>query len=178
MFWLLFNSTFWGGVLILCGLGMILNSMLGIKIPVFRIIIALLFIYFGFKMIFGDRYFIPSWNRYNSDSYSSFYYDIDKDRREQDINVSYGNGYVRIDKDDLNKNMNYDFNVNCNFGNLKIELDKDLPVRIHANAAFANVLMPDGYERHNYKSDNYDKSEYKVDIDASVSFGNLKFINY
>ena len=139
MFWILFNGAFWGGVLVLCGIGMILNFMLGIKIPVLRIIFALLFIYLGFKLIFGDRYYIPEWNRHHWSSHSSFNYQINKDRAEQDINLSFGSGYIKIAKEDLNRDMNYDIDISCSFGDFKVELDKDLPVSINANSAFANV---------------------------------------
>ena len=50
------SGVFWGSVIILFGVSIILNAVFGISIPVFRVVLALILIYFGIKILAGGAF--------------------------------------------------------------------------------------------------------------------------
>mgnify|MGYP003990967287 FL=1 len=53
----LFSGLFWGVMLVLFGASMILRAVFNLDIPIFRIIFALVIIYFGVKLLLGRQSF-------------------------------------------------------------------------------------------------------------------------
>ncbi len=53
------SGVFWGSVIILFGISIILNSVFGISIPVFKIVLALILIYFGISILAGKAFNVP-----------------------------------------------------------------------------------------------------------------------
>ncbi len=49
----IFSRAFWGIVVILIGLSIVLNAIFKINLPIFKILIALFFIYIGVRMLMG-----------------------------------------------------------------------------------------------------------------------------
>ncbi len=49
-----FSSLFWGLIVILIGISIIVKAVFKIDIPVFRMVFAFLLIYWGVKIMFGD----------------------------------------------------------------------------------------------------------------------------
>ena len=63
----IFSGAFWGIVLILTGILIIIKYLFNIQIPVFRILIAALFIYLGIRMLMGN-YGFGHWRNYGNSS--------------------------------------------------------------------------------------------------------------
>ena len=49
----LFSGIFWGVILILLGLAMIIKVVFNVSLPIFRIVFAIIFVYIGFKILVG-----------------------------------------------------------------------------------------------------------------------------
>lgn len=168
-------GIFWGVILIIVGLSIILRIFLDVNI--FRIIIASIFILIGIKMLVGRHVF----HYHRDDSHVVF--------GERIINsapvdgTEYSTVFGRTVYDFRNAT---DFpagetkiTVNTVFGETDIILPKDVAVQVKADAAFANAMMPNGntisFGSTMYDSDIPDTGNFpRVKINASVVFGNLK----
>ena len=168
-------GIFWGIILIIIGLSIILRIFLDVNI--FRIIIASVFILIGVKMLIGRH---------------AFHY------RHDDNHVVFGERIVNSAPENgreystLFGKTIYDFRsapdfppgetkitVNTVFGETDILLPKDVALQVKADAAFANAMMPNGntisFGSTAYTGDAPDTEGYpSVKINASVVFGNLK----
>jgi hypothetical protein len=130
----IFSGLFWGVIIILLGLSVILNAAFHIHIPLFRIIIGLILIYFGIKFIAG-----PSWHGKtpgNMVLFSDSKVTMNDDKGE--INVLFSRATI-----DTAAAAN-GAKINTIFGASTIKVSKDIPTIISIETAFGGVRMPDG----------------------------------
>src|SRR4051812_40764150 len=87
------SAAFWGIIIVLIGLSIILREIFHVHIPFVRIIFGVLLIYWGVKMIAGG--FVRSWGR--SDAiFTEAKMKYDGDQRKYDI--VFGNGTIDLFK--------------------------------------------------------------------------------
>ena len=168
----IFSGVFWGVIVVLLGLSIILNVATGVKIPFFRIFFGLLLIYWGISLLAGSRF-----HRSGSTIFS------DSEIRataagKQD--VIFGRGIIDLSGVVLKQGVNR-YEVNTVFGASVIKLDPAMPVKVIASSAFAGVKMPDGgniaFGETTYRSLNLREDSTYLLVKTSVVFGGVEVMN-
>jgi predicted membrane protein len=170
----IFTGVFWGVVLILIGLGVIINVVFGIKIPIFRTIFALFLIYLGIQMLTG----ISFWSK----SKKSAVFEekaIEVITAADKYDVVFGKGEIDLSGIEL-KDQNVRVDINTIFGGSVIKIDPAIPTKIVASSAFGGAHLPDGnvvaFGQYTYKTENFKSAEKHLLIHAAVVFGGIEFV--
>jgi hypothetical protein len=174
----IFSGIFWGLVVILFGVSIILNAVFNIHIPFFRVILAILFIYIGIMVLTGGFKFNGKIDK-NNVVFGDGTMQYGGDNPNKEFNVVFGRGTTRISDVQLT-NGNIQVRISVVFGEGVVEIDTSLPMIIHTSAAFAEAVMPDkaiqAFGNSDWQSSSYTKDGKHLDIQASVVFGELRFV--
>jgi len=155
------SAFFWGGLVVLVGLSIILNS-LGVRIPLVRIAIGLFFIWLGVSFIVGGfrrtierRVAATGPHEYNA-VFGSTVFDL--------------TGIRPGDKDER-------VEVNAIFGQARVIVDLNTPVRVEGSAAFGQIRFPDAgsvsFGDRVYDTPRYRGGEPALVIKAAAVFGQV-----
>src|SRR5260221_11993184 len=87
------SAVFWGVIVILVGLSIILKAVFGIHIPFLPIIFGLIIIYWGVRILTGGVF---SFSRSNSAVFSEAH--INYDDTQGDYNIVFGSGVIDLFK--------------------------------------------------------------------------------
>jgi len=131
------SGIFWGSLLVLWGISMILNAVFHINIPVFRIAFALIVIWFGVRLLMGGKCCRTD----HSAVFSGV--DIKADKPQKEYNAIFGNIAVDFSGIKLESDITK-AEVNAVFGSAQVKVGSRFPVRVKANSAFGNVRLPNG----------------------------------
>ncbi|MGM0508016.1 MAG: hypothetical protein ACQERZ_02500 [Fusobacteriota bacterium] len=166
-------NLFWGAILILLGISVILP----INIPIFRIALAIFFIYLGVTMLFPGKTHIGLGKIETEENTVVFgKKDFEFDGEFKEYNVVFSGSEIRLNKLEAGENVK----INVVFGSADIYLDTDIPVIIEADTAFAGVKFPNdnvaALGKGKYKSKNFDsKSDVDpITIKISAVFSGVK----
>jgi predicted membrane protein len=170
-------GLFWGALLLLMGIALIIKVVFNVDFPLFKILIGVFFIMLGLKVLFG-RVLIPE-GRIGPHEiiFSERVYDEPENGKE--YSVVFGKGVYDFTKVDLS---NGDFNVKVStvFGGSVIKIDDDMPVRIDADAVFAGAELPDGntavFGSSHYKTESYRPDSASLNIKVDVVFGGVQIV--
>lgn len=176
----LFSRMFWGGIVILIGLSIILSAVFKIHIPLFRIIIALIIIYFGFTVLVGSFKSKGGKAAEASDVFSSSALKADPSSLKSEYNVVFGN--QAIDFTEITDGADKTVELNTVFGSQTLYLNPNTRLRVKANAVFGQVRLPDDHSvsfgDYNYVQEPADTlSAGTLFIEANAVFGNIKVIS-
>jgi predicted membrane protein len=170
----IFSGVFWGSILILLGLSVIFRIVFNVHIPLFRVIFALVIIYFGIRILAGG-----SWCRGNCSSNTVFFNEARSDLTgdSKEYNIVFGKGIVDLTDSSLVLQKKR-ISITTVFGSGEIRVNHDVPAIVRVTSAFSGARMPDGnmisFGEYVYKTKSYsDKSDF-VRIDAKVVFGSLE----
>ncbi len=165
-----------GILLIVLGAIFLFRQILNIHIPIFRIVLGLIFIYIGVSILIGG--FGPGYKSSNSLVFSKG--TIQATTLGPEYNLIFSNGVVDLTK------VNYQgkfqkTKINIIFSNGIIMVNPDLPAAIKVNSAFANADMPNNssvsFGNNTYTTNTFEpNSNNHLEIDASVVFGKLRVI--
>lgn len=170
----IFSGLFWGMILVLLGLSVILKSIFNIDIPVFKIVVAVVLIYLGISILIGNK--VKKHNdflMFKEDEMS-----LNEGHREKTI--LFGSG--RIDLSEITLyNEDYHMNVNVIFGSGIINLPEDVPARIKVSSVFGEAKLPNGstevFGDQTYYTKTYKKGEPCLKLNLDVVFGSGIIIN-
>ena len=171
----LFSSLFWGIIIVLIGLSIILREFFDVHIPVFRLVVGVFFIYIGFKIVFravrGNK---------NNDVVFEERHQMKFDRDKADFNIVFGAGSIDLSNPTI-KNTHDDIEINVVFGNALLRINDSIPTKIQMNNAFANTTTPDNqsssFGSSLYFTSSYRKNEPYVFIKTNTVFGRLNIYN-
>ncbi|MEJ5265443.1 MAG: hypothetical protein WHT29_09025 [Bacteroidales bacterium] len=139
------TGVFWGILLIIIGLSLIIKVVFNVDFPIFKILIAFFFIYLGLKILFGHSF--RTYNSSNSEHTVIFGERVFlKPEPGKEYNVIFGKAvfdWQHFRPDSLD-NQRIDVKVNTVFGSSEMLLPRDMQVRIDASAAFGEARMPNG----------------------------------
>src|SRR5438128_1704429 len=125
------SAVFWGVIVILVGLSIILKAVFGIHIPFLRILFGLILIYWVIRIIsdgaFGFR------RTGNSAVFGEAH--INYNEKQQDYNIVFGSGVVDLFKMDSSL-TNKRIEVNVVFGNGTVILNDSIPILVEVSSAF------------------------------------------
>lgn len=173
------TGLFWGIVLILLGMGIILRITFNIDIPVFKILVALFLIYLGLRIIRGGGGMSHSRQRKEDVVFTENIYK-DAGDEDKEYNVIFGKGVYDLRNVNLNRKVNVE--INALFGGAEIRLRKDMPYRIKVDSVFGGANLPDGNTTvlgtSRFQSENYHPDHPFINIKVSVVFGGLEVFTY
>lgn len=164
------SGVFWGVILILLGLSVVLKALFHIDIPLFRITFALVIIYLGVRVLTGGFGGIRS-------DHSVVFGENDMRPSEgrQEYSVVFGQGALDLTGlPPLQTTRTIEFTTV--FGSGRLILPRGVPVRIKATAAFGNARLPNGnnlaFGSQSY-SNNWVDGRPGLEIETTVVFGEL-----
>jgi hypothetical protein len=167
----IFSGLFWGIIVVLIGLSIILNVVLGVKIPLIRIIFGLLLIYWGVTLLVGSSF------RLRSRGTSAF---SDADIRVTETgkqDVIFGRATIDLTGLALKPGANR-YEVDAIFGSALITLDSKTPARVRVSSAFGSARLPDGniiaFGDRDWSSPGLNRDSGYLDLKADVVFGSLE----
>jgi predicted membrane protein len=171
----LFGGVFWGIVLVLLGLSIIVRIVFNIHFPFFRILFALIIIYFGLKVLLGGFGVRAPKNTifFNESNVSAF------NPNNDDYNIVFGKGTIDLTNFQVSE-KNSRVYVKTAFGAGTIKISSKVPTLIKVTSAFSDARMPDGnaiaFGKYVYKNKSYHDSAACLKVNAKVIFGSLDII--
>lgn len=169
------SGIFWGVLIIIIGILVLIRVIFGVHIPIFSLIIGLLLVYFGVRIITGmsccrkSREVIFESSKIETGTASGKY------------DVVFGRNIVDLTGVELKSGVK-GVEVNTIFGSSVIKIDPAMPVKIRASSAFGSARLPDGnmaaFGEYTYKSDTLkqaDTSTYLL-INLNVVFGSAEIV--
>lgn len=172
-------GIFWGIILIIIGLGIVIRVVFNIDFPVFKFLVALFFIYLGLRIMFGS-FGIFNFKVGKADIVFNEKY-IKGSPGTDEYNVIFGKGDFDFRDIDLSEGS-VRTKVNTVFGGAVIKVDRDTPLKIKSDAAFAGVELPEGntavFGSTVYTSESYKEGENHLFIKIDVVFGGVEVKKY
>jgi predicted membrane protein len=167
-----------GVIIMLFGLSMILNVIFHIHIPVFRIALAIFFIWIGIKMLTGSAGCKRNMHYVDSNSVvfgnNTFTYQPGKNN----YSVVFGNAVLDLSNVTDSTVLTDDISISTVFGESKVILPDSIPVVVHSDAAFGEVKLPDrtaaAFGSVEYRSPVFDHSRQELHLRTSTVFGSTK----
>ena len=175
----MFTKMFWGILIMLLGLYVILNSVFKIQFPLFKVLLACFFIFIGFRMLISI--FTGNTNVNQSDGQAIF-----NDSQQKVAALVDNSKYETVfgsQKIDLRESTmpatRSQINFSCVFGSQLVRLPKNANIRVKASAVFGSVNLPNG-SKVSFGDYTYTKAKNELaptlDIDADCVFGSITFI--
>ena len=173
-------GLFWGLLLVVLGLSLIIRIVFNIHFPLFRIVLAFIFIYIGIRILFGS-WSIQKWNKASTDTIfqEKRYTNLTSDK---EYNVIFGKATYDLRDIHLTDNLPLRLKINTIFGATVLRIYKDTPVSISVNAAFGGAKLPNGNTTvlgtSKYESDNYRTDSARLELQLDVVFGGVDLEYY
>jgi predicted membrane protein len=162
----LFSNAFWGVLLILWGLSLVLKAFFpSIRFPIATIFISICIIVFGFQLLIGG---FGSNRSRNHKRMSHGYTERISEEFSEELNVVFSTDSIRLNKLDVSTQDRY-VDVNAVFGRAIIYVSSTTPVRIEADAVFGKIYKD---SRLKWASGN----ETALIINADAVFGSVDII--
>jgi hypothetical protein len=170
-----------GVFIIIFGLGIIINVVFHVNIPVFKILVGLVLIYVGLKIILGNWLSFPAggchWRSGAGDAVFSSRTFQGASGEAKEYNAVFGSVVVDLREIELKEKITR-VKVTAVFGGAEVILDKNTPVRIKADTVFGGVELPENvagaFGSTSYQSKNFDENKNYLLIEGSSVFGGLE----
>ncbi|MGC8803613.1 MAG: hypothetical protein ACP5PS_07580 [Bacteroidales bacterium] len=173
------TGAFWGILLIIIGLSIIIKIVFNIDFPIFKILIAFFFIYLGLRILIGNT-FRPFHADKNEHTVIFGERVFLRPEPGMEYNVVFGKALFDWQhyRPDSTNNQHIDVKINTVFGSSEMLLPPDMPVRIDASAAFGEARMPNGntatFGNTSYVADSAEaNANGQLNIRADVVFGSF-----
>jgi hypothetical protein len=167
-----------GVLIIFFGLGIIIDVVFHVNIPVGKILFGLFLIYIGLKIILGGSFPSPiTVHGHPGDTLFNerTFHGPSSDSKE--YNAIFGKAMVDLRGIELKEKVTR-IKVAVIFGGAEVILDKNIPVRIKAEAVFGGVKLPEnvtgGFGSASYQSQNFEEDINYLLIEASSVFGGIE----
>jgi predicted membrane protein len=170
------SGLFWGLLLIILGLSLILKVVFHIDFPVVKILVAFFFIYLGIKILFGN---------FGVSMFKTGPHDVafgEGNFKEiiqpaKEYHVVFGKGNFDFRNIHLPDSGYVEVKISTVFGGTEILLNSNTPVRVKADAAFAGTQLPNGnsavFGTVNYESENFDEFKPYLFLKTEAVFGGV-----
>lgn len=173
----LFNQVFWGVLLIVFGVALVVKVLFNINIPMFRIFFAFFLIYIGIWFLIGGKF---GWQQQgNSVIFNESSIAINQSPGGE-YNVIFGKGTMDLSRITLDTGVSR-MKLNTIFGAAVVQINPDIPLKIIINSPFAAAKMPDGNNvtfgsNYTYQTKSYQEGQDYLLIHADVVFGALEVV--
>ena len=167
----LFGGLFWGVMLVLFGVSMILRAVFNLDIPIFRIVFALVIIYFGIKLLVGRQAFK---NEANFSMFRSSTVTMKEGGGKYDVIFGQSNiDLTNIDISESSKKVS----VDVVFGSGNLLIDPSVPMKLKVSTVFADCKLPNRniifFGDSNYKTPAFVEGENYLLLNIDVVFGSV-----
>jgi len=173
---ILLSGVFWGSVLILLGLSVIIEHVFHINIPVFKIVFACLLIYIGIRLLLGGlgiRSFDTRMRACNFGVIEA------KSGGGHDYSVVFGKGEIDLRGVTAGKDGTA-VDVDCAFGKAVVRIKESQPMVIRSDTAFGASRFPDGdtaaFGSHVYRTKAFKEGSACITVKADLAFGELEVV--
>jgi predicted membrane protein len=174
----IFSGLFWGIILILLGISVIINIVFHIHVPFFRIILAVILIYAGVRVLTGGNWGHGRCGSMRSADRAVFCDGVFNRSSGGEHTVVFGKDVIDAEAVFSEDPARTVIKVNTIFGHSVVLIPKTMPIVIRVSSAFSGVRLPDGsvsaFGTTVYKNDAgraaSDASAIKT-IDLNVVFG-------
>jgi predicted membrane protein len=167
------SELFWGSLLLLFGLSMIIKTIFGIDIPVIRTLVAVLLIYSGITLITGLK--PHEYKKRHTTAFKEA--TISPEKADDFYSIYFGRGIVDLKNIDITKTQKV--KINTVFGESIIKINPHIPMKIKVQVTFGSAQLPDDTHissgKYTYSTDRVDHEPYLL-IEATVAFGSLVVI--
>lgn len=167
---IIFSGIFWGMILVLLGLSMIIKIIFKVDIPIIRVVFAVILIYWGLKMLFGISLHHKSENSVIFDNA-----DIEQVETGKEYNVIFGKSRIDLRQLEIS-DLRSKIEINVVFGYSEIYLNPEIPAKVYVDAVFAETKLPKGnvsfFGEYVYQTPAYHEGEDFLKIKLDVVFGN------
>jgi predicted membrane protein len=169
------SGLFWGIVLMLIGLGIVIRIVFNVDLPIFKLLVAFFFIWLGLRIMMGNHgilHFHATKNDvlFNENSFK----DINKENKE--YNVVFGKAVYDFRELDVKEKTT--IHMNTIFGGAEIKLKKGSAYRIAAESVFGGIKLPNGntsaFGNTHYQSENFNADSAHLFIKAEIVFGGIE----
>lgn len=170
-------GLFWGAFLLLLGIALIIKVVFHVDFPVFKVVVGIFLILLGIRLLFGR----VIWPSHHFDAEDTVFNERTYDSPEpgKEYTVLFGKGVYDFTDVDLEQGT-FRAKISTIFGGSQIIIDRDMPVRIKADAVFAGAELPDGntavFGSAVYQSDSWSPDSACLDIKVDVIFGGAQVI--
>jgi len=172
-------SLFWGLLLVVLGLSLIFRIVFNIDFPLFKILIAFLFIFFGIKILFGSFRSPVIETKDNEVVFGEKRFQNPETNRG--YSVVFGKGVYDFRDIDL-KGEKQRIKISTVFGATIVKISNATPVRIKVESAFAGTELPNGnsavFGSTTYTSPNFNPDLPFLEIKLEVVFGGCEIRTY
>jgi hypothetical protein len=166
-----------GILIMLWGLGIIINVIFHVNIPIFKILFGLFLIYIGLKIIFGNSLPSPSVHWHSGDAVFSQKTFQGLHDGSNEYNAVFGKAMVDLRGFELKEKVTR-IKVTSVFGNAEVILDKNMPVRIKTDTILGEVKLPQNisgaFGSASYQSQDFDENKNYLFIDATSVIGSIE----
>ena len=168
------DGIFWGVLLIVVGVWFLLRNVLPVRIPVIRLIVAVILIYVGIRVLVVRPVIADSNTIVFSESSLAY-----TPAHGRDYNVIFSTGSVDLSEVPLGGGS-VSAEVNVVFGNATLRINPAQPVRVNMTSAFGAVEAPSGrsvaFGDTVYTSASYKDGAPALEIHATAVFGKLTIV--
>lgn len=165
---------FWGAVLVLMGLSVLLKAVFNIDLPVFRVLVGVLFILFGLRILTGGhdgndclRYVPPKGGV------------VAPDAKGFEYNVIFGKGVIDLTGVEV-KDRTVELKANTIFGSSTVRLKAKTPALVKVNTAFGSAQVPGGNATALgsllYKTPAYQEGKPCLALEVNAVFGSSDLV--
>jgi len=169
-------SLFWGLLLILIGLSLIIKIVFNVDFPILKILFAFLFIYIGIKILIGRDFSIFHHDE-NGQTILFSEKTLTSLEDGKEYSIIFGGGKLDLHNITLPDSQVVHCKINTIFGGTEIILDSESSVQIKANTAFAGTKMPDGnssaFGSIHYNTDSSSNRKPRLVLETNTVFGGL-----
>ena len=167
------SSIFWGIILILIGLSLILKVVFNVDFPFFRFLFALFIIYLGIRIFIGkDFRFFSDANDEQTVTFSQR--TITRIENGKEYNVIFGNAIFDLRNYPYDTTEGMTITMNTIFGSSEVLINDSIPMEIKSHTVFAGSKMPDGntsaFGETSFKNSSYTNAPL-LKIESNTIFG-------
>jgi hypothetical protein len=173
------SGLFWGIVLMLIGLSIVIRVVFNVDLPIFKLLVAFFFIWLGFRIILGDRGFFHFHATKNDVVFNeNSFKEINSENKEYHVVF----GKAIYDFRDLEIKEKVKIHVHAVFGGAEIKLRRGTAYRIVTESVFGGIKLPNGntsvFGTTHYQSGNFNPDSAHLFIKAEVVFGGIELQEY
>lgn len=168
---ILFSEVYWGSLIILAGVLLIVKNVFHVEIPVMGIIFPIIIITLGISMLTGFKGQSDSQRAIFSES------NVTADSSNAEYSVVFGKGVYDL-RGVKPTDKNVKIEINSVFSSAFVTVDPATPMRIKIESAFAGGNVVNGkvaaFGDNVYRSASFNENAPFVDVQAHVVFGSLE----
>jgi hypothetical protein len=170
-------AIFWGSILIIIGVSLLIKVVFNVDFPIFKILVAFLFFFIGIRILLGNTGLFHIHAGPNDVIFSEKVYSAPYEHSE--YNVIFSKGVFDFRNVDLSKGTQ-NFKISTVFGGSQIKISDQMPVKINADAVFAGAELPDGntavFGNSSYTSKSFNPDSAYLYIKVDCVFGGVQVI--